>query len=659
MAISLYLSLTLGYRQAVRVAIGSAMASSATHVFVSYKAEDRARLKPLVAALEAEGFDVWWDAHIGTGADWREEIQHHLDAARCVIVAWSERSAGPEGHFVRDEAARAQRRGSYVPIRLDDVEPPLGFGEVQAPLFSGWKGQRSDPRFVALVDAVRVHVGGGAPVVRRTTIEQPKVSRRTVMASGVGALAVAGVGGWALFKPAAAAASNRIAVMSFANMSGDPAQAYFSDGIAEELRGALSRVGMQVIGKASCDAVKDLAIPAAAAKLGVANMLTGSVRRSPDTIRVGAQLVGGQDGVEKWAQTYDRAPGDTIKIQTDIASKVASALSVALGAAKTAALTAGGTANAKAQDFYLQAEALVKSADSEEALRKAIALYAASLARDPNYGDAYIGNASTLSHLGSRYAPSPAEMAIWLERAEQSARRGAALMPGSGRPIAMLAVIRANRLDFRGALRGYDEALAVDPDDTWVLARAVHRLPWLGDGAQALALADRFIMLDPLNPTAHLERGECLYALRRYGEAIAAYNNALAMAPQLSDPRVSASSSLILLNRPSEARAAQAKVPPGDTIRQTNEAILAGRAGDRDGAEALIAKIRAVTGDASSYQYAQIYAQLGDADRAFAALDKGVEARDPGLVYLKRDPFLDPVRRDPRYDALLKRLSFP
>ena len=79
-----------------------------SEVFLSYKAEDRARLKPLVAALEADGCHVWWDAHIGGGTDWREEIQDHLDAARCVIVAWSERSVGHDGSFVRDEAGRAR-----------------------------------------------------------------------------------------------------------------------------------------------------------------------------------------------------------------------------------------------------------------------------------------------------------------------------------------------------------------------------------------------------------------------------------------------------------------------------------------------------------------------------------------------------------------------
>ena len=627
-------------------------------VFVSYKAEDRSRVRPLVDALEAEGLSVWWDAHIGTGADWREEIQQHLDAANCVLVVWSEHSVGPEGHFVRDEATRAKRRGSYVPIRLDDVEPPLGFGEVQAPLFSGWKGKRTDPRFVALVTAINAHLTGEAPLVRRAPVEEPKVSRRTMMAGGVGTLAVAGVGSWALLKPGTAAASNRIAVMSFSNMSGDPAQAYFSDGIAEELRGALSRIGMQVIGKASCDAVKDLEIPAAAAKLGVANILTGSVRRSPATIRVGAQLVNGKDGVERWAQNYDRAPGDTIKIQSDIARQVASALSVALGVAKQVALTLGGTTDAKAQDLYLHAEALEKATDNAESARNAVALYDAALGRDPTYGDAHIGKASSLALYGARNATGPEELTEWLNRAEQSAKRGAAVMRGSGRPTAIFAQISGYRLDFRRALREFSQALAANPDDPWVFGKSLNIMPWLAGGAAALALADRFIALDPLNPLAYALRGTCLFVLRHHASSIEAFSKAVALAPQRKVLRYFISSNLILLNRFGEAQAELAMIPPGDLGRQTNEAILLARGGDRAGAEAIIAKIRASKGDAASYRYAEIYAQLGDSDRALAALNKSVELQQYHLLFLNRDPFFDPVRRDPRFDALLKRLNF-
>src|SRR5262245_38930662 len=171
-----------------------------TDVFVSYKAEDRARLAPLVAALEAEGFTVWWDAHIGGGTNWHEDIEEHLNAAKCVIVAWSKRSIGHDGHYVRDEARRAQKRDAYVPICFDGVEPPLGFGEIQALSLKGWKGGRSDHRFRAVADAVRSHVTGERVSRAHVRFDQPRLSRRTAIGGGIGigAIALAGAGGWLL-----------------------------------------------------------------------------------------------------------------------------------------------------------------------------------------------------------------------------------------------------------------------------------------------------------------------------------------------------------------------------------------------------------------------------------------------------------------------------
>ena len=112
------------------------MASPATDVFLSYKAENRARVVPLDRALEADGLSVWWDVRIEAGTNWREDIERHLDAAGCVVVVWSKRSVGPAGQFARDEARRAQRRNAYVPVCIDAVEPP--------PI-------RADPRFAALL----------------------------------------------------------------------------------------------------------------------------------------------------------------------------------------------------------------------------------------------------------------------------------------------------------------------------------------------------------------------------------------------------------------------------------------------------------------------------------------------------------------------------
>ena len=332
------------------------MACSAPDVFLSYKAEDRARLKPLVEALEAEGFTIWWDAQIGGGTNWHEDIEQHLDAAKCVLVAWSKRSVGHDGHFVRDEARRAQRRDVYVPVCLDPVDPPLGFGEIQALPLKGWKGDRGNARFQAVADAVRTTSQASLSSIR-TSISASQWRRAAITSGAVAAVSIAGVGAWELLRPSAASAS--IAVLPFANLSADPAQAYFADGIADEIRSALGRVGglLTVIGSASSQAVRHDDAKTAARKLDVANILTGNVRQSPSTIRITAELIDGRTGADRWSQDYDRSPGDAIEIQSDIAANVAQALSVALGQAGRAALRIGGTSNPQAQDLLLQATA--------------------------------------------------------------------------------------------------------------------------------------------------------------------------------------------------------------------------------------------------------------------------------------------------------------
>jgi serine/threonine-protein kinase len=630
-----------------------------SEVFLSYKAEDRARLKPLVAALEADGCHVWWDAHIGGGTDWREEIQDHLDVARCVIVAWSERSVGHDGSFVRDEAGRAREHHTYLPICIDAVKPPLGFGEVQAISLTGWKGNRKDPRYQALLTAVRARLAGEAPPPIPENLATPRISRRAAIAAGgAGLVAVAG-GGWVVFGPGKAKAATRIAVMPFANLSGDPAQAYFSDGIAEELRGALSRIGFEVIGRTSSDAVKDSDTKAAAAKLGVANILTGSVRRSPQTIRIGAQLVGGDDGVEHWAQTYDRAPGDTIKNQSDIATSVAEALSVALGMAARAALTLGGTNDSVAQDLFLKADALRRKSDSEETLKTRIGLLDAAITRDPDYADAYVEKSGALESLALNFPASMTELAMRLAQAQQAARKAIAITPHLGAGYAALASIASDRLEFGETLAMSRRALAESPNSPKVLKSTAGNLVYIGDADEVLAHVTHGLSLDPLDPTFHVLRAQAYFYSRRYNQAIDDAGKALAVAPERRVPHSIIGNSLLELGKFAEANAEYQKIPADDLYRMTGEAILAARTRDGAGAATRIARLQQLAGDAASYQYGQIHAQLGEVDLAFAALDKALEVKDPGLITLKKDPVMDPIRPDPRFAALLKRLKFP
>ena len=634
------------------------MPTPATDVFLSYKAEDRARIKVLAAALEAEGFSVWWDGRIGGGANWQHDIEQHLDAAKCVLVAWTRRSTGEGGHFVRDEARRAQRRGAYLPVCLDAVDPPLGFGEIQALSLKGWNGRRSDLRFRSVAAAVRVRIDGLQSDSTSGDLRQSGVSRRAVVAGGAGVLAVAAGGGAWLFLKPPAANSHRIAVLPFANLSGDPQQAYFADGIAEELRSGLSRIGLEVIGRASSEAVKNLDTKAAAAKLSVANILTGSVRRSPQMIRINAQLVSGSDGVERWGQSYDRAPGDAIKIQSDIAANVVHALSVALGSAGRLALELGGTADTIAQDLLLQSRAAARASLTVSALRKSLQLAEAAIARDPNYADAYVAKAQALITLAQYFSPQPENLAQVAE-AEAAAKRASSIAPRLGSPFVQLGLVENSRLNFRTMLAYLKQAVNLSPEDPTVLAESGRNLTFLGLWREGFQLVNRSVELDPLNVRSYGSKAMTLYFGRRYSEAVEAVREALAVGPDVSAVHAFSGFSLLQLRRVPEAVAEFRAMPDGDPFRLTGEALAAAQLGDISGAERTMGRMKRALGAAASYQYAEINARLGKANDAFANLEAAIVAKDPGLSTLKVDPLFDDLRRDPRYGVLLGRLDFP
>ncbi len=638
---------------------GGGLAGSEAHIFVSYKAEDRARVKPLVAALEAEGFNVWWDAHIDGGTNWRRDIEEHLDAAKCVIVAWTKRSVGPEGEFVRDEARRARRRGTYVPVLIDPVEPPLGFGEVQALSLRGWKGDPTDSRYVALANAVRNRLGGDAASAREVS-SSPDVSRRVVLASGAGAAAIAaGAGGWLLLKPSSASASGSIAVLPFNNLSGDANQAYFADGIADEIRSALTRIGgLTVIGSTSSAAVRNDDARIAAQKLGVANILTGSVRQSPSTIRISAELIDGRTGADRWTQDYDRQPGDAIKIQTDIAEKVATALRGALGLAARAAIELGGTSDTVAQDLILQCRKLLREGPTLDSLKRIIALADQAISRDPKYADAYVVKSGAMGSLAVNFTNVPADVEARLGQADAAARKAAALVPRLGSAYAAIALIASFRLDFPSALQTTLQSIALSPNDPAVLGPGAITFTYLGRAVDALRACNQAIALDPLNGRNYRVKAEVLLFARRYADAIEAGRKALQLSP-LSNARIIIGDALLLLGRAAEARTEYEAITADNPFRSSELAILSARTGDRAEAARALAQMKQKWGPSASYQYAQILAQMGNTEGAFAELNNAVQTKDPGLSYLKVDPFLDPIRGDPRYPALVKRLNFP
>ena len=633
-------------------------------VFVSYKAEDRARVRPLVAALEADGLTVWWDAQIQGGAAWRQSIQHELERAGCIVVVWSKRSVGPEGEFVHDEASLARKRGVYLPVRIDAVEPPLGFGQTQALALTGWKGERSDPRYQALLGAARGMIGGAARTgALPVPSDRRRIDRRALIAGGgVLAAGAAGAGGWALWgrRMEGRADEKGIAVLPFANMSGDPAQAYFADGIAEELRSALARIGqLKVIGRASCEAVRGAPLTEAARKLGVRNILTGSVRRSPALIRVSAQLIDGRDGAERWSETYDRAPGDALEIQSGIAQSVAAALQLRLGETQKAALIVGGTRNATAHDLLLNAVAQLRADDSRASTIQVLSLLDAAVALDPGYADVYARRAVILVGLAGQSATTEAESAALMAQAAAAARHAIALAPRLAGGHNSLGLVIKAQLDMGGAFAEYQRAYALAGDDAQIVRNYAGFVAQLGRTHEAQALAARAVALDPLDVVVRHSQARVLFYARRYAEAEAAARGVLATAPKRNGTRTFLGDSLLLQGKVGDAQAEYAKIPPDNIFRTLGEALAAARGGDRAGAEAALAKMQQNFGDLWTYQYGEILSQLGEIDRAFAALDRAWAVRDPGLASLRVDPFVDPLRGDPRFKALEAKLNFP
>jgi TolB-like protein/Tfp pilus assembly protein PilF len=277
-----------------------------TDVFLSYGHDDAATARRFAEALEREGFTVWWDAALRSGDAFDAAIEAALKRAKAIIVLWSKSSV--ESRWVRAEATLAQKRGSLVPVMIGPCDLPIMFQLTHTVDLGHWHGAPEDLAWRALLADVRRFVEA-----RSHQVEPP--------AAGHASAAVEPV--------------PSIAVLPFANMSGDKEQEYFSDGLAEEIINALANIsGLRVIARTSAFAFKgqNTDIRDIARTLGVAHLLEGSVRRSGNRIRVTAQLITASNGSHMWSERFDRELTDIFTVQDEISAAIAAALKVRLSA---------------------------------------------------------------------------------------------------------------------------------------------------------------------------------------------------------------------------------------------------------------------------------------------------------------------------------------
>ncbi len=296
---------------------------------------------------------------------------------------------------------------------------------------------------------------------------------------------------------------NSIAVMPFANLSGDPARDYFSDGMSEELLNLLARVpGLQVAARTSSFAYKgrNVDIREVGRELGVETVLEGSVRQAGDTVRITAQLVDTETGFHLWSETYDRQLADIFEVQDEIAQAIVQELRLELAPEQqqVAQREKPPTQNVEAYELYLQGRAIWKRR-GEENIRRAIELYQAALGHDPSFARAHAALASAYVVLPG-YTKAEDDADEYQGLAETSARQALALDPNIGEAHAVLAQINADRGDFLDAESGFFFAISLEPNEPtphhWysILLTRAGRLD------VALAQAKRAQELDPSSP---------------------------------------------------------------------------------------------------------------------------------------------------------------
>jgi TolB-like protein/DNA-binding winged helix-turn-helix (wHTH) protein len=436
-----------------------------------------------------------------------------------------------------------------------------------------------------------------------------------------------------------------IAVMPFVNMSGDPSQEYFSDGLTEELLNSLSRIeGLQVSARTSSFAFKgkDTDIGTIAHKLNVASILEGSVRRSVRKIRVTAQLNNAITGFHLWSQTYDRDLDDVLKLQAEIADAVAAALEVNLLGDVTATIEVGGTHNPAAFDAYLRASKVYWDGEGVNGRSRrdtALALYTEAIRLDPNYALAYA--ARSIAQSSDDASRSDALKAI-------------ALAPDLGEAHLALALVHWES-EFRLADEECQRALALAPGNARVLRDCGAWAIYMGRGDLGLRLTRRAVALDPLNLESQSHLADALFYLRRPAEALAAANNAELLRPGSHTGFIGFL--YYELGDFESARSTCEKATDSEGLFCL--AITYDKLGRHADAEAILARLRAAHGDRWTLYYCSIYTQWGKNAQALDMLEKAARLRSPGLWLLKVLPLVDPLRHERRFQAVLRELKFP
>jgi TolB-like protein len=491
-------------------------------VFISYAREDRDHIDRLAVQLEQAGLICWWDKQLAAGDRYLSRTETELDAAKAVLVVWTRHSVGSA--WVTDEAGVGRENGRLVPISLDGSLPPLGFRQFQVQDFAPWiTGDLAPLRELVTTisrlapesqaDPARVEVEAARPAW------WPRLTRKQI---NVGAAACAALilfgAAFAFVRPGgrAGALAPSIAVLPFANLSGDPGKDYLARGVAVEIIDKLSQLdGVDVISRNSSFTFSaDADARKVGSDLKVAHVLTGSVREENERIAITAELVDAERGTAIWSQRYqsDFTASGVDALQRQIAAKVSGAMSIAFNVDKQERPSGSGTQSLEAYDFYLRGlDAWWYTFDRD----RADELFSRAIEIDPNYADAWAGLAITTASRWGSLSPEDARQNF--DEAYQMARRAVDLDPNLSVAQSVFGAISTTRKEWRGAEEATVRALRISRSDM-ALNNRQFLLLRTGRLTAANNLMDEINQVDPLRGNSDLAVFPILSSVGRHDE---------------------------------------------------------------------------------------------------------------------------------------------
>jgi len=469
-------------------------------VFVSYARSDKARVAPLVAAIEAKGWSVWWDPEITPGQEFDRQIAAELKIAAAVLVVWTPNSV--ESRWVRGEARDGAERGILVPVRFEGASLPIDVRALHTTEFDEWDG---DVRSQQVQEVLRAL---GALIDRRRAPQSGTAKSGSVPPA-----------------PATGPARVAICVLPFANMSGDPGQEYFSDGITEDIITELSRWRLlSVRSRSASFRYRGVAVDMkqVARELNVRFIVEGSVRRMGPRVRISAQLIDAETGSHIWAERFDRELEEMFTVQDQVVQTIVSTL---VGRVQVSDVERAGRkppASLEAYECVLKGNSLPWHGPNGAA--EATRLFEKAIEIDPGYG---LAHALLATMRSGKWQNDPSDSDAALQEAFALAKRAVELDANESTCFSMLGHVCLLRRSFDLGLQYLRRAVEMNPTNQWNAADMGSFLIFVGQAEDALGWFRRAREIDPYFDTPWYWRamGEAYMILHRYEEALSMFEN--------------------------------------------------------------------------------------------------------------------------------------